>query len=474
MKIVRCLLPAFFALPFFCANAQQVLGERSQKTLHRIEEINVALHGAQQLGGLLAVYGLTVEPPGGTEASDVADAIATVNDVAGTDADSYTTIANYVNGLNAIQREAVQNEIGQLIFDDESSHNELLTDAERDFWNALQGNVDRAIAEAQTHGEPHLKTFDGYSYDLQAVGEFVLCKSSKQFEIQVRQKPLDQNVSINTAVAMNVHGQKIAFYADDFPDNDKATPLRINGVPRKFKSKFIVLPHGGAIEKLNESEYMVFWETGEKAFLKFYPYLNTMIDVVVTVPAKEKNMHGLLGNNNQLMDDDLRTGSGTLLKAESWKNDIQKYIGFGNTSNQFGKAEKEFNKQLVNKFAYSWLLTNESSFFSYAQGKTTKSFYKKEFPLSFHSIADLTPEQLQKAKDACKGEGVADENMQACIYDVAFTGQIFFTKSNAYLTKTNSILNTAGIQTPLNKIPEVKKHMKEKLKSKARKIITHF
>ena len=72
----------------FSANGQQVLGERSQQTLHRIEEIDNHLSAAQQLGGLCAAYGLIVQPPGGTEAEDVADAIHTVNDVAGTDADS--------------------------------------------------------------------------------------------------------------------------------------------------------------------------------------------------------------------------------------------------------------------------------------------------------------------------------------------------------------------------------------------------
>jgi len=467
------LLLLLLVMSRFYANGQQVLGERSQQTLHRIEEIDNRLSAAQELGGLFAAYGLIVQPPGGTEGEDIIDAVHTVNDVAGTDADSYTTIADYVNSLDAIKRERIEIEILDLISADESSGDHLLSDDERRFWNDFVNDATNpSYGQGQSTGEPHLKTFDGYSYDLQAAGEFILCKSSNQFGIQVRQKPLNQSVSVNSAVAMNVHGQKICFYADDFPDIEKNTPLRINGKPRTFNSRFIVLKNGGAIEKISEGEYLVLWETGEKALVKMYSNNGVMMDVTVTVPRNSKtNMQGLLGNNNGSSGDELKNSNGTLLPSKSWKNEIQQYISFNNINNQFGEAEKEFNKELVKKFADTWRVTDENSLFSYQIGKTTKSFSDKKFPFAYHSIADLSSEQVQKARETCKAAGVSDENMHNCIYDVAFTGNNFFAQANAYLSKSNDLLTRTGIKTRLSKLPPVKSQVKAKLNGKAKKLL---
>ena len=57
-------------------------------------------------------------------------------------------------------------------------------------------------------GDPHLVTLDGADYDFQTVGEFILTESdSNNFQVQVRQQPLDgsNNVSINTAVATHTN-----------------------------------------------------------------------------------------------------------------------------------------------------------------------------------------------------------------------------------------------------------------------------
>ena len=62
---------------------------------------------------------------------------------------------------------------------------------------------------AGSDGDPHLYTFDRRFYSFQAVGEFVLVKGDGM-EIQVRQQPFEDSttVSVNTAVAVSVAGQK--------------------------------------------------------------------------------------------------------------------------------------------------------------------------------------------------------------------------------------------------------------------------
>src|SRR5690606_7776811 len=64
-------------------------------------------------------------------------------------------------------------------------------------------------------GDVHLVTPDGLAFDFQGAGEFLLLKSSDgKIEIQTRQEPwLDSDrVTVNTAVAMNVNGDRVGIY----------------------------------------------------------------------------------------------------------------------------------------------------------------------------------------------------------------------------------------------------------------------
>ncbi|MCX8487386.1 MAG: hypothetical protein ORN53_09510, partial [Crocinitomicaceae bacterium] len=71
----------------------------------------------------------------------------------------------------------------------------------------------------RSYGDPHLKSFDQATYSFQTVGEFVLSKSEKtSFEVQTRQRAQSDNFSLNAAVAMNVAGDRVCYYASTKPD----------------------------------------------------------------------------------------------------------------------------------------------------------------------------------------------------------------------------------------------------------------
>ena len=99
------------------------------------------------------------------------------------------------------------------------------TESEDDirFWQRVSRFYDRLLAslqtghgaEASSNGDPHVLTADGLAYDFQAAGEFTAIKSSSSdFEIQVRQEPWagSTTVTVNTAVAMNVAGDRVGVY----------------------------------------------------------------------------------------------------------------------------------------------------------------------------------------------------------------------------------------------------------------------
>ena len=90
--------------------------------------------------------------------------------------------------------------------------------------------------QGRSYGDPHINTFDDVHYVFQTAGEFVLTKAQVgSFEVQARQKPVAslENVSLNSAVAMQVCGHRVAVYAQDAPDNS-STAVWLDGVPTQL------------------------------------------------------------------------------------------------------------------------------------------------------------------------------------------------------------------------------------------------
>lgn len=437
------------------ADSQIHFGPASQQTWDHIQEANSDIDLAQGLGGLAAAYNLVITDPGVEGAVQAAT----------TDGDDYTNTSDFIHAFDAIRAGAIRDAVDLLLANDEMDGRTLLTDEERAFWNAFRETLSSGgTGSSSSAGEPHITTFDGYHYDLQTVGEFLLSKSTlNNFEIQVRQKAWSGNVSANSAVAMNVHGMHVSFYASDFPDKSQSTPLYINGQPYTMHSTFVKFKKGGAIQQTTDNGYVVYWETGEKAGVTISGY----IDIALTVPRHEKSgLIGLMGNNDANEANDLKTSDGLPLEIHSWASEALQYVNFGKGDRLFGSSEKIFNEMIAKKFANSWRITESNSLFQYPPGQTTSNFTDKAFPLSFNSVSDLTPEQVARARRTCQRAGVTDNNMQACVYDVAFTGQNVFAKSNAFLEKTQEILQSAGVNTPLNKVEDTKSRLKQQVKNR--------
>ena len=134
----------------------------------------------------------------------------------------------------------------------------------------------------RSYGDPHLKSYDRATYSFQTVGEFVLSKSTNGlFEVQTRQRAQDDNFSLNAAVAMNVAGDRLCFYAGDKPDDIQQTPLRLNGQAIQNKTPYEINRMGlsrsfqitNIFPKLSVFENLrcaVLWSLGYKySFWKF-------------------------------------------------------------------------------------------------------------------------------------------------------------------------------------------------------------
>lgn len=269
----------------------------------------------------------------------------------------------------------------------------------------------------RTYGDPHLSSFDGASYSFQTVGEFVLVKSgSNHMEVQVRQKAQSDNFSLNTATAMNVAGDRLCIYAQDMPDANNATPIRVNGQAVFMQRESYYLPHGGTIRHSGGNNYLVTWPTGETVTVDIrrsgsFPFMNVAAQVYPCVDTYE----GILGNANGRPNDDFDTrGGGSRPASLTFHN-------FGNANDQASRAmEQEYLAFMARDFARSWRVTPNTTLFDYGFNESTFTFTDESFPRVHHTLADLSPDQRDRARKDCERQGITGNDLNACIYDGGF------------------------------------------------------
>lgn len=162
-------------------------------------------------------------------------------------------------------------------------------------------------------GDPHLITFDGFHYDFQATGDFVLVRGlDSNLEIQTRQTPWVHNTAttVNTALATVVDGNQVELYVD------KPLPL-INGLSLSLEAGQSRALGQGSISRTSVSGYgmqgdlyTITYPNGDE--LKSAVFKDFLIDVTLDL-AQTNSVVGLLGNKNGKTEDDLSLRDGTIL-----------------------------------------------------------------------------------------------------------------------------------------------------------------
>jgi hypothetical protein len=270
--------------------------------------------------------------------------------------------------------------------------------------------------QARSYGDPHLNSFDGAMYSFQTVGEFVLAKSTESnFEIQSRQEPRRDDFSLNTAIAMNVAGDRVCLYANEKPDGDASCAFRVNGHPVTIGAGAYFLDHGGTII-YSGNTYQIKWPTGEtvQAIMRRSIDFNFMDVCVHVFPCAQSDMTGLLGNANRNSEDDFDAGSSN--------RSIASFSTFGNSTMQQAnnEMEKEFLAFMAKDYARKFRITQETSLFDYALGRNTATYTDDRFPIVHRTVADLTPDRQYQARKICEDHGVSGNDLKGCIFDQAY------------------------------------------------------
>ncbi|MFO0728964.1 MAG: hypothetical protein U1E65_34610 [Myxococcota bacterium] len=240
----------------------------------------------------------------------------------------------------------------------------------------------------RSNGDPHLFTFDARAYAFQAAGEFVLAREGRDLEIQARQRPWagSREVSLSSAFAMNVAGDRVGFY---LLASGTGVAVRIGGAPRDLSPGQRLLLSGGGFLSRDGFDYTVTWPDGSQAFVRASGYWG--LNVIVKPAAARGPMSGLLGAS--------RTRDGTAVATPPSFDDL--YAVFGD----------------------SWRVRPAESLFDYADGESTATFTDRTFPDRPLTAADLSAAARASAQATCAAAGVTDPQLlDDCTLDVGATG----------------------------------------------------
>lgn len=246
-----------------------------------------------------------------------------------------------------------------------------------------------------SHGDVHIISADGLTYDFQATGDFVLFRTlDDEYVLQARQVASEDNpkVSVNRAIAVKIGTLKIEYYLDP------VSTLYVNGKVTPFNGETIELENGVQIERDYRAERgMTIWQESSGFGVVILPFGGKYIDTGTTFDANGAPHEGLTGTNDNNRANDLQVRNG---------------------------AQLPLSPENIAKAGESWRVKKEESLFSIAGPQATPIAPVQP------GLADLDMAARQQAIKDCGAAGIDDQYaLRTCVYDVAATGDKTFIES---------------------------------------------
>jgi FtsP/CotA-like multicopper oxidase with cupredoxin domain len=300
--------------------------------------------------------------------------------------------------------------------------------------------------QGSDNGDPHIRTIDGTSYDLQSVGEFTLLADRDGMEVQTRQTPvptatpvtnsytgLTSCVSVNTAVAARVGSHYISYQPGA---NEGTLQLYVNGKPTELTTRTLNL----------DNNLVRGIEIDGKMTLRV-DYAHHAVLMVTPRFWSSNNIHYMNISVSHTHGDEGLMGK---LPQGSWLPRLRSGAALGPKPDSLNDRYVELYKT----FADSWRITDSTSLFTYAPGASTATFTDKDWP-TFKPPCKLKPQfELPgatpqpailetEAKIICKGV-TEDDLFENCVLDVAATGEKSF--ADGYLLEQRIRLSATSVQ----------------------------
>ena len=266
----------------------------------------------------------------------------------------------------------------------------------------ISNSMSSKSRKGSNSGDPHIFTPDSNRYTFQAIGDYVLTRSTNtedDFEVQVRYTPAQTNgrewSGIN-GLAMMVNGDKVELYSQ----GQSQVAVYVNEeLQNLLATDDLYFAGGGSLFK-GGSEITVLWQDGTKLVLygeSISPDLDMASSLTIQFsPLRIGSIEGLLGNNNDDRNDDIKIRDGAILNDPT---QAELYTG---------------------GFRDSWSIHHGVSPSLFSQGIDP---YDSTYPSSYITLGEFSDEEILAAMEVCRQAGVIDENMLfSCVLDVLVTG----------------------------------------------------
>lgn len=251
--------------------------------------------------------------------------------------------------------------------------------------------------DAVSLGDTHLTTFGGLLYDFQAMGDFLLADTGRDFVVQTRQvsgKPNWPDADVNNAVAVGTGRDRVAIC---LPDR-----VVVDGRPTEVSGEHALqLPGGGTVSRKANS-YTVIGTSGDSMRAEM---LGDHIDVSVGLGKWPSTVRGLLADANGVVGK-IQTQDGQVLTANLTQD------------GPFLRGTFPFD-DLYHAYADSWRVSPRASLLSDCGEAKEVGIAKAPF-----YATDLDAGLAQHARTVCATAGVkAGPLLEACALDVAVIGK---------------------------------------------------
>jgi hypothetical protein len=276
-----------------------------------------------------------------------------------------------------------------------------------------------------TWGDPHLITFDQVGLEFQPQGDFDLALSSDLvWRVQTRHKHWNNNttVSVNTAIATKINGQKAGFYLN----SDPALRLGETGIPTSVPVGGLNFPDGTKITQSSPGDYLVSYPNLER--LKIHLEATYINGYLYPTTARAGQMRGLLGNFDGNLTNELIKRDGTQIPMPA------------NSTIVYGE------------YADSWrVLPCDSLFYDVPNLPCQPVRPGGKSASVSDAVAVITLEDLTKAQAVCQAANIKPKNLNQCILDVASTGDQSFATSAVEVQEP--IINMVFPDLPILPLP---------------------
>ena len=239
---------------------------------------------------------------------------------------------------------------------------------------------------AITIGDTHLTTFDGFKYDFQAAGDFLLARRGPDFMVQSRQvsgAPTWPYASVNSAIATQMGKTQVAVCLGD-------SPIYVDGSNTYIKDGEGVEFGDGVQVWRSANVYYIKGADGDSVIATVN---GTYIDVNVGLGIWPDKVEGLLANQEG-NPKALVAADGTVLESP---------FSF---------------EEFYWRYGDSWRVDPKESMMNVCGEVTEISNPAKPF-----TVDDLPRDIADGARAACLKAGLTDEGqIEDCMIDVAMTG----------------------------------------------------